>query len=227
VDTGRNRYIWLGTEQPFGALVFDLQVTPAGPIWLHGYPAASGVGTCVIETSPTTWRGLGLDRAEPDAGTATLEAIFADVLGGRPLLTHSRHNPSGWRQFGHVTNASWYHDDVVLLGDAAHTTHYSIGAGTREAIKDATGLAWCLGTFPDHTQALTEYERRRRPALDKAQAAARRKMAWCEEMDRHLDLDPATFYSGLTGRTPPDLLARSRHRISPRAAARRHPGRRS
>jgi 2-polyprenyl-6-methoxyphenol hydroxylase-like FAD-dependent oxidoreductase len=228
VDTGRNRYIWLGTEQTFDALVFALERTPAGPIWLHGYPAAAGVGTCVVEASPTTWQGLGLDRAEPQTTKATLEAVFADVLGGRPLLTRSRQNTASWRQFGHVTNSSWYHDNVVLLGDAAHTTHYSIGAGTREAIKDATGLAWCLGKFPDRTVAPVEYERRRRPAIDKAQAIARRKMAWCEDMDRHAELDPAVFYAGLAGRTPPSLLGRCRERMSQfvpvrRRQTRRHP----
>jgi anthraniloyl-CoA monooxygenase len=221
VDTGRNRYIWLGTEQTFGALVFALERTPAGPIWLHGYPAAAGVGTCVIEASPTTWEALGLDRAELHTAKTALEAIFADVLGGRPLLTGSRHNPPGWRQFGHVTNASWCHDNVVLLGDAAHTTHYSIGAGTREAIKDATGLARCLGRFPDRSVALAEYERRRRPNLDKAQAIARRKMAWCEDMDRHAELDPARFYAGLAGRSAPGLLDRCRNRISRLAPVRR------
>jgi 2-polyprenyl-6-methoxyphenol hydroxylase-like FAD-dependent oxidoreductase len=211
VDTGRNRYIWLGTEQTFDALVFALERTPAGPIWLHGYPAAAGVGTCVVEVTPTAWQGLNLDRADLPTIKASLETIFADVLGGRPLLTRSGHNPTGWRQFGHVTNTTWYHDNIVLLGDAAHTTHYSIGAGTREAIKDATCLAWCLDHFPDPAVALAEYDRQRRPAVEKTQVSARRKMAWCEDMDRHAQLDPAGFYAGLSGRGSRGLTG---HRIS-------------
>jgi 2-polyprenyl-6-methoxyphenol hydroxylase-like FAD-dependent oxidoreductase len=172
----------------------------------------------VVEVSPTTWQGLNLDRADLATTKAGLEAIFADVLAGRPLLTRSGHNATGWRQFGHVTNTAWYSDNLVLIGDAAHTTHYSIGAGTREAIKDATCLAWCLDHFGDRAVALAEYERQRRPAVDKTQVSARRKMAWCEDMDRHAQLDPAGFYAGLSGRNPPGLLGVGRDsiRIQPR-----------
>jgi len=213
VETGRNRYLWLGTEQAFDGLVFALQTTPAGLIWLHGYPAAAGVGTCVVECSPSTWQGLGLDTADAASTRARLEAIFAGVLGGHRLLTQERGNPVEWRQFAHVHNTSWYHDNLVLVGDAAHTTHFSIGAGTREAIKDATALAWCLGNTPDTTTALADYDRRRRPDLERAQATARRKMAWCEDMDRHAGLDPSAFSAAMSGRPAPGPLERCRDRL--------------
>ena len=142
VALGRNKYIWLGTTKVFDAFTFAFVETPHGWIWCYAYGFSEDHSTCVVECAPETWTGLGLDRADETEGLALLEELFGKLLDGHRLI--GRANSGGaaqWLNFRTLTNRTWSHGNVVLLGDAAHTTHYSIGAGTTLALEDALALA--------------------------------------------------------------------------------------
>ncbi len=192
VHAGRNPYLWLGTSQVFDGFVFGFARTPHGWVWMHGYPSAGDGSTCVIECGPDTWRGLGLDGLDDAAGLRLLEGIFADLLDGHPLLQRTRGGgPAPWQTFREVTNRTWCDGPVVLAGDAAHTTHFTIGSGTKLAMQDAMALAEVLpadaAALP---AALRSYDERRHAALRQVQRAAHRSMAWFEAVDEHLGTDP-------------------------------------
>jgi 2-polyprenyl-6-methoxyphenol hydroxylase-like FAD-dependent oxidoreductase len=193
LKTGRNPYIWLGTDKVFPRFTFAFEQTPAGWIWFYAYPSSTDMSTCVVECSPKTWRGLGLDTLDTADGVRLLEQIFASALDGHALLGQSRGEPARWQHFTEVRNATWYHDNVVLLGDAAHTTHYTLGSGTRLALLDAIELAHSLYTQTELPAALAAYDKRRRAALHPVQAAARTSMAWFEHLDHHLRQNPVDF----------------------------------
>jgi anthraniloyl-CoA monooxygenase len=122
-----------------------------------------------------------------------LEKIFHDALGGHSLISSSRGEPARWQTFAHVSNQTWYHGRTVLAGDAAHTTHFTLGSGTSLAMIDAIVLAHSLSEYPDVDDALREYDQHRRAELHPIQAAARSGMAWFEDFDRYLALDPVFF----------------------------------
>lgn len=211
-DAGRNLYIWLGTEHLFGELVFALERTPDGLIWLQAYPSSTELSTCVVECSPGTLQGLGLDVADVEQSTRVLSEIFADDLGGRAML----HRDSGarWRHFEHVRNARWYSGNVVLLGDAAHTTHFTLAAGTIEAMTDAAVLARCLHKYPsDIRRALASYDRRRRPELDRLQSEARESMAHYERIEEYAHLDAVAFAAVIDGKNSAHGRARYTDRL--------------
>ncbi|MFF3878943.1 FAD-dependent monooxygenase [Streptomyces sp. NPDC001978] len=193
LQVGRNPYMWLGTDKVFPRFTFAFEPTPAGWVWFYAYPSSAGISTCVIECAPETWRGLGLDALDSADGVRLLEQIFASALDGHALLGRSRGEPARWQHFTEVRNATWYHDNVVLLGDAAHTTHYTLGSGTRLALLDAIELAHSLYTQAELPAALHAYDGRRRAALHPVQAAARTSMAWFEHLDRHLEQDLVAF----------------------------------
>lgn len=191
VRAGRNPYLWLGTSQVFDGFVFAFAPTPHGWVWIHGYPSAGDGSTCVIECGPDTWRGLGLDQADDAAGIRLLERLFADLLDGHHLLQRTRDGRRAlWQTFRQVTNRTWCDGPVVLAGDAAHTTHFTIGSGTKLAMQDAMALAEVL---PADTAALAaalrSYDERRRAALQPIQSGAHRSMTWFEGVDRHLGPD--------------------------------------
>ncbi|MGW7527037.1 FAD-dependent monooxygenase [Streptomyces sp. NPDC054783] len=194
VETGRNPYIWLGTDQQFESFVFDFEETPAGWIWFHAYPSIKGrISTCIVECSPQTWQGLGLDRLEPEDAVPLLEKIFHRALDGHSLISRSRGEPAKWQRFQHLSNRTWVDGNVVLAGDAAHTTHFTLGSGTRLAMIDAIVLAHSLSQFPDPRVALREYDQHRRAEMHGVQAGARSSMAWFEQLDDYLDRDPVSF----------------------------------
>jgi 2-polyprenyl-6-methoxyphenol hydroxylase-like FAD-dependent oxidoreductase len=193
VESGRNPYIWLGTDKVFTSFVFCFEQTPAGWIWFHAYPSVEGVSTCIVECSPETWQGLGLDLLGPGEGVRLLEKVFHRALDGHSLISSSRGEPARWQTFAHVRNQRWYHGRTVLAGDAAHTTHFTLGSGTWLAMIDAVVLAYSLSQYPDVDDALREYDQHRRAELDPFQAAARASMAWFEHPERYLDLDPVFF----------------------------------
>ena len=197
-DAGSNLYIWLGTEAVFDDLLFALERTEAGLIWLQAYPSGADVSTCVVECSPHTLQGLGLEPADAEQSTRVLSEIFAEVLGGRPMLNRS--SGARWRHFQHVRNTRWYSENVVLLGDAAHTTHFTLAAGTIEAMGDAASLSSRLHRYPDVAAALASYDRRRRPELDQLQAEARESMAYYERIDDYAHLDAMAFADVIDGR---------------------------
>ncbi|MGA4798029.1 FAD-dependent monooxygenase [Streptomyces lavendulocolor] len=206
VVTGRNKYVWLGTTQVFDAFTFAFVETAHGWIWAYGYRYGEDRSTCVVECSPATWTGLGLDRAGHADGLALLGRLFAEPLGAHPLIGDPR--PDGgarWLNFRTVTNRTWYRDDLVLLGDAAHTTHYSIGAGTTLALEDAIALAGALHGGSGVRTALARYERERRAALVPSQSAARYSARWYEDLPRYMGLEPEEMFALLGQRHSPLL----------------------
>ncbi|QUG99443.1 FAD-dependent monooxygenase [Saccharopolyspora erythraea] len=200
IDVGNNPYIWLGTDKVFDRFTFAFEETPAGWIWFHAYPSSAGISTCIVECTAQTWEALGFDSRTEEDGVRLLEKIFERPLGGRRLISQSRGRPAQWMRFTQVRNQSWVHGNIALMGDAAHTTHFTIGSGTRLAMLDAIGLAQCLYEGESVSAALHEYDRLARAALRPVQAAARSSMAWFEHADDYLDRDATAFAYAMASR---------------------------
>ncbi|WP_063059106.1 FAD-dependent monooxygenase [Nocardia sienata] len=206
ITLGANRYIWLGTDQVFTRFTFAFERTAAGWIWFHAYPSVAGrISTCIVECQPHTWHGLGFDSLDDPENLRVLENVFAGTLDGHPLISKARGEFAKWGRFPEVTNKTWYHDNVVLLGDAAHTTHFTIGSGTRLAIVDAVALAQNLYEYAEVTDALENYDAQRRAALRPIQAAARASMTWFEHADRYLDRGAVQFAYAMAARHGPQV----------------------
>lgn len=206
IASGRNRYIWLGTTQVFDAFTFAFTETEHGWIWAHGHGYGGTHGTCVVECSPETFTGLGLDRASEADALALLERLFAGILDGHPLIGRSAPDGSAqWLTFRTLTNRTWYRRNLVLLGDAAHTTHYSADAGTTLALEDAICLADVLREYGRRPEALAVYERQRQSDLLAAQSAARYSAQWYENLTRYIDLPPHQMFALLGQRHSPLL----------------------
>ncbi|MGW3168553.1 FAD-dependent monooxygenase [Streptomyces sp. NPDC001153] len=202
ITMGRNPYVRLGTSKVFDALTFAFTETEHGWIWACGHGCSSEHSTCVVECFPQTFTGLGLDRATQADGLALLERLFAGVLDGHPLAGRPG---AGWLTFRTLTNRTWHHGNLVLLGDAAHTTHYSSGAGTALALEDAMCLARALHEHSDLSDALAAYERRRMDELLPVQSAARHSAQWYENLPRYIHLPPHRMFA-LLGRRHSPLL---------------------
>lgn len=200
VDVRANKYIWLGTEQAFDAFTFAFVETPHGWVWAHAYRFEPGASTFIVECSEATWRGLGFDRMDQDQTCRAAEDLFADWLGGHPLMSNARHlRGSAWLNFPRVACSNWRDGKVILLGDAAHTAHFSIGSGTKLAFEDAIRLAEAVTGSEDLDAALAAYEADRRVEVLKLQSAARNSTEWFETVDRYVGLEPIQFaYSLLT-----------------------------
>jgi anthraniloyl-CoA monooxygenase len=201
VEVGRNKYIWLGTTRVFDTFTYAFVETEAGWIWFYAYGFDSATSTCIVECSPATWRGLGLDRLGTDDSVAVLERVFERYLDGHSLMvqgTDSEGTP--WVNFRMVTNGRWHHDNVVLMGDAAHTTHFSIGSGTRLAIEDAIGLADQLHRHGGVGAALDAYTKERQMALRAPRRRARRSARWFESIPRYIELEAPQFATMLARR---------------------------
>ncbi|MGQ4390522.1 FAD-dependent monooxygenase [Streptomyces sp. SAS_270] len=206
IKLGRNTYIWLGTTKVFDSFTFAFVETEHGWIWCYGYAFSEEHSTCVIECSPGTWTGLGLDRASEADGLALLEKLFVDVLDGHGLIGRAQTDGAAqWLNFRTLTNRTWHRGNLVLLGDAAHTTHYSIGAGTTLALEDAISLAGALNEHPELSTALAAYEQERRTALLSIQSAARYSAQWYENLPRYIHL-PAPQMFALLGQRHSPLL---------------------
>lgn len=203
---GRNRFIWLGTTRVFRSFTFAFVETAHGWLWCYAYGFDGTHSTCIVECSPGTWTGLGLDVMERADALNLLERLFADVLQGHPLIGRTdTDGPSQWQQFRTVTNRVWSHGNMVLLGDAAHTTHYSIGAGTTLAMQDAMALADALRDPAPLPAALDRYERTRRRELLPLQSAARHSANWYENLTRYIHLEPHQMFALLGQRHSPLL----------------------
>jgi len=194
-DTGRNYYLWLGTDKPFGPFQYIFERTEAGWIWLHCYYLDEQRSTCLVEAPPETWYGLGLDRLSPEECLTRLAGIFRRHLDGHRLISQEDHVSTVTGLHGkHVRNARWYRDNIALIGDAAHTTHFSIGSGTRLAIGDAVALAEAVNAHGDDVSAaLRAYDSNRRPEIDHVQGHALRSMRFLEKVPELLDapgMDP-------------------------------------
>ena len=192
-----NRFVWLGTTRPFPAFTFFFKESPHGLWRIHAYQYAPGSSTFIVETTDTAWRATGLPENDEDATLAFCEALFAEELQGHRLLK----NRSLWRRFPTVRNARWHAENVVLLGDAAHTAHFSVGSGTKLAMEDAIALAGALQRYRAVPEALAAYEAERRPAVESLQRAAQVSLQWFEDTERYMDLEPIQFAFNLLTRS--------------------------
>jgi 2-polyprenyl-6-methoxyphenol hydroxylase-like FAD-dependent oxidoreductase len=191
----RNKYLWLGTHKIFESFMFAFEETPAGWIWFYSYPYNTDTTTFIVECSPETWTGLGFDIMGPDESLKKLEVIFAHHLDGQSLMNSMRDlGKIPWLNFIRITNRSWHHGKVVLMGDAAHTTHFSIGSGTTLAMQDAVGLADSLETYDDLHTALAQYEQQRWADIMDLQNAAVNSTEWFENVPSYID-QPITQFA--------------------------------
>ncbi len=200
IDVRANKFVWLGTHKVFDAFTFAFEKTEHGWIWAHAYKFDPETSTFIVECSEETWRGLGLDEADTDQSIAICESIFGKYLDGQPLMSNARHlRGSAWLNFQRVSCERWYHKNIVLMGDAAHTAHFSIGSGTKLAMEDAIDLAEGLHKQQSLSAALEDYQETRRVEVLKLQSAARNSTEWFEDLHRYLEQEPPQFmYSLLT-----------------------------
>jgi 2-polyprenyl-6-methoxyphenol hydroxylase-like FAD-dependent oxidoreductase len=203
---GQNTYVWLGTDRIFDTFTFAFERTNAGWIWFHAYAFDDRTSTCIIECGPETRAGLGLDELSAHESLAVLEKVFRRDLDGSRLMSSSRDDETlPWLNFRTVTNERWHSDRTVLVGDAAHTTHFSIGSGTRLAIQDAIALATALQHADSPQSAFEEYEKARRAGLLPAQHEARLSSQWFESVERYERLPAPAFFALLRARRDPML----------------------
>ena len=199
LETRRNRYVWLGTHQRFDAFTFAFEETPHGWFQMHAYQFDADTGTVIVECREEAWRAAGLDTASAGESIAFCERLFAPYLGGHALMSNAKHLANPWIAFVQVSNVRWFFGNRVLIGDAAHTAHFSIGSGTKLALEDAIGLAGALRRNPELTRAFEEYEAERRIEVLRLQNAARNSTEWFENVGRYASLEPEQFaYSLLT-----------------------------
>ena len=179
IEYGRNKYIWLGTPKLFHGLTLTFVEHPTGLYAAHSYKFDRSTSTFIVECGEATWRAAGLDVKTETETCAWLEEIFRDHLDGQPLLTKSFVK---WLNFPLVRNVRWHTGDTVLLGDALHTAHFSIGSGTKLALEDAIELARALAQAGDPAAALPRFEQMRRPRVEQYQQAAMDSLRWFENM---------------------------------------------
>jgi anthraniloyl-CoA monooxygenase len=202
IEERANRFIWLGTPKLFDAFTFAFEQTEHGWIWAHAYRFADDCSTFIVECGSGTWNALGFDRMSQDETIAACERIFARHLDGQRLISNAGHlrGSAAWLQFRRLTCDRWHDDNIILLGDAAHTAHFSIGSGTKLAVEDAIKLAEVLNR-PEGTLAdwLAEYHAERSLEVLKLQNSAGNSTQWFESVERYLDFEPWQFaYSLLT-----------------------------
>jgi len=201
-----NRFIWFGTAKPFDTLTQTFVRTQHGAFNAHHYRYAPDASTFIVETNETTWQDAGLGKMSETENLRYCEEVFADALAGAPLIS----NNSYWRQFPVIRNKAWSHGNAVLLGDALHTAHFSIGSGTRLALEDAIALAGAIRSQPDDlAAALAAYKAGRAPILGKLVGAADQSAMWYEGFEENMKLEPYEFamsYINRTGRVDSDRL---------------------
>jgi 2-polyprenyl-6-methoxyphenol hydroxylase-like FAD-dependent oxidoreductase len=231
VTEGRNKHIWLGTGKLFDSFNFFFESTEAGWIWAYAYQHEPRASTFIVECEPRTWSGLGFDNCSPTRALGRLEEIFSGHLDGHRLWSQFADGADArWRSFRTVSNRRWHHGNVVLVGDSAHTTHFSGGLGTTLAIGDAIALAAQLRRVGHRaagdgaaglTAALTAYQRQRQAELRRHASEAKRSAAWFENVPRYADLTPRQFAAALHARRAALLP-----RLPPRTGCRLHDVRR-
>ena len=198
LDFRQCKYMWLATDEVFDAFKFYIIETPWGVMQIHGYPYDATGSTFIIEMHEDVWRAAGFadfdDREwkpgeSDDASIAKVREICSDILDGHEVIS----NNSRWITFRTVRNEHWRHDNIVILGDAAHTAHFSIGSGTKLAMEDALALAACLHEHPTLDAGLTAYEIERKPVVLSTQRAAQASLEWFENLGQYVDQDPEQF----------------------------------
>ena len=206
VHVGGNKYIWLGTDKVFDSFTFPFVQTDSGWIWAHAYGVDAESSTFIVECSAGTWAGLGFDAMPPKDCLAMLEKIFERQLDGHQLIGQTSGEANAqWLNFRTVTNNVWHHGKTVLAGDAAHTTHFAIGSGTRLAIQDAIALAGNLQRHDRLESALDAYEKERQAAILQSQIAARFSAQWFENVPRYVTLKPRQVATLMNRRRSPLL----------------------
>jgi anthraniloyl-CoA monooxygenase len=199
------RFVWLGTRKKFDAFTFAFKQTEHGWFQAHIYQYDADTSTFIIETPEPVWRAAGLEHMNQEESIAFCERLFADQLDGHQLISNATHlrGAAMWIKFPRIVCGQWVHWNgevpVVLMGDAAHTAHYSIGSGTKLALEDAIELARCFSTQPDMAAAVDAYQRVRAVEVLKLQNAARNSMEWFENVERYTAMEAPQFaYSMLT-----------------------------
>ncbi|GAB1364148.1 bifunctional salicylyl-CoA 5-hydroxylase/oxidoreductase [Rhodobacter sp.] len=202
IDVRKCKFVWLGTHQKFDdAFTFIFEKTEHGWVWAHVYQFDDNTATFIVETLPETWDKLGFEAMSKEETVETCRKIFERHLGGHDLMSNAAHlrGSAVWIQFPRVICEKWYNGNVVLMGDAAATGHFSIGSGSRLAFDSAIALAEYLHSEPDMQAAFERYQAERRVEVLRLQSAARNSLEWFEQVERYLDLDPTQFaYSLLT-----------------------------
>jgi 2-polyprenyl-6-methoxyphenol hydroxylase-like FAD-dependent oxidoreductase len=204
VHLGANKYLWLGTSKVFESFTYAFVDTDDGWVWAYAYGIGTGLSTFIVECSSETWARLGLGAPSPEDALPVLEKLFGHLLDGHPLLGQAQ--SAGWLNFRTITNQRWSNGNIVLAGDAAHTTNFTIGSGTTLAIEDAIALADNLQRqHGDQKLALESYERQRKAAILVAQSDAQFSARWFEDISRYAGLEPQAFSALLHGRRSPLL----------------------
>lgn len=189
LEAGKAKYIWYGTDKVFDSFTFIFRENEHGLFQVHAYPFDGTTGTFIIECTEETWRKAGLDQADEAASIAYCERLFAEDLGSHRLMS----NNSKWINFIRVKNKVWHHHNIVLLGDAVHTAHFSIGSGTKLAMEDAIAFANAFERYDDLEAALDEYELERKPVVEILQRAALESRTYFENVNRYIHLEPEQF----------------------------------
>ena len=213
-----NTYIWYGTHQLFETLSLIFRTYRVGAFVAHCYPYSDRTSTFIVECDAETWRRAGFEQMSEAESRAYCEDIFRDDLAGHALLL----NKPVWLHFRVVSNRRWSYRNVVLLGDALRTVHFSIGSGTRMALEDAIALSTALATTGDVPAALQAFEQARRPGAEKVLSIAQHSSTWYETFHEKMDLDPvALTYSYVTrsGRIDPEALRQKSPRFMERFEA--------
>ena len=186
LDFRPNRYIWYGTHKLFHGLTLTFRENATGVFAAHSYKFNKTTSTFIIECDPATWEAAGFATMNDDATREYLEKVFEPDLEGQPLLS----NNSKWINFLLVKNEQWFYENVVLLGDALHTAHFSIGSGTKLALEDAVALFQKFNAATSVQKALEEFELTRKPVIEEYQAAAHESMVWFETAKDYMRLSP-------------------------------------
>jgi 2-polyprenyl-6-methoxyphenol hydroxylase-like FAD-dependent oxidoreductase len=201
-----NRFVWYGTTKRFDTLTQTFVETAAGAFNAHHYRYAPDMSTFIVECDPATFERAGFAAMSEDETRAACERAFVQALEGHPLIS----NKSTWRQFPWIENERWWFGNMVLVGDALRTAHFSIGSGTRLAMEDVIALVKALDDHPDDLPAgLAAYEAARRPIVDKLVRASKTSAAWYERFPEHMRLAPLDFafsYITRSGRVDLDRL---------------------
>jgi anthraniloyl-CoA monooxygenase len=202
IDIRANKFVWLGTSKVFHAFTFAFEETEHGWIWAHAYRFAPDCSTFIVECSEDTWHSFGFDRMSQDESIAACEALFGKYLDGHSLQSNASHlvGSAAWLNFRRIKCERWTSGNVILLGDAAHTAHFSIGSGTKLALEDAIKLANVLNRKNLSLEAaLDEYQAERNLEVLKLQNSARNSTEWFESLERYTHFEPLQFaYSLLT-----------------------------
>ena len=197
LEYGKARYIWLGANKVLDAFTFIFRENEHGLFQVHSYPFNGTTSTFIIECDEASWLKAGLDEADEAQSLAYCQQLLEENLGGATLLS----NNSKWISFPMLKTQHWHHKNIVLLGDAIHTAHFSIGSGTKLAMEDAIALASALEQHSDLETALNEYELERKPVVEIFQRAARESQSYFETLKRHMTLDPVPFTFNLLTRS--------------------------